>query len=260
MQSKSIPCQLLGYQGSTNYILLDERGRVFVSNNVVFSENIKNVEPTLDNLTHQMSDQRPSQRRRVVGEEDSDVENAIVLEPSPLPIASREANRSGETGRGETTPDEPPVGDTGWDPDQESTRSSIHVATDEREVSSEETEKHAESRLPERSTRGQLPSRYILASTNFAFLATVAEQLYLVARDIDQSEPRTFKEATQGKKTYDAKERLQDLQRRAEAGDLLWIEEDLQSQESLQDRAKMGVSRRSSADKKKTRKFRIALD
>ncbi|KAK2925376.1 GAG-pre-integrase domain [Fusarium oxysporum f. sp. vasinfectum] len=177
MQSKSIPCQLLGYQGSTNYILLDERGRVFVSNNVVFSENIKNVEPTLDNLTHQMSDQRPSQRRRVVGEEDSDVENAIVLEPSPLPIASREANRSGETGRGETTPDEPPVGDTGWDPDQESTRSSIHVATDEREVSSEETEKHAESRLPERSTRGQLPSRYILASTNFAFLATVAEQL-----------------------------------------------------------------------------------
>ncbi|KAL5583887.1 hypothetical protein FOVSG1_015394 [Fusarium oxysporum f. sp. vasinfectum] len=198
MQSKSIPCQLLGYQGSTNYILLDERGRVFVSNNVVFSENIKNVEPTLDNLTHQMSDQRPSQRRRVVGEEDSDVENAIVLEPSPLPIASREANRSGETGRGETTPDEPPVGDTGWDPDQESTRSSIHVATDEREVSSEETEKHAESRLPERSTRGQLPSRYILASTNFAFLATVAEQLYLVARDIDQSEPRTFKEATQG--------------------------------------------------------------
>ncbi|KAK2922958.1 Ribonuclease H superfamily [Fusarium oxysporum f. sp. vasinfectum] len=135
MQSKSIPCQLLGYQGSTNYILLDERGRVFVSNNVVFSENIKNVEPTLDNLTHQMSDQRPSQRRRVVGEEDSDVENAIVLEPSPLPIASREANRSGETGRGETTPDEPPVGDTGWDPDQESTRSSIHVATDEREVS-----------------------------------------------------------------------------------------------------------------------------
>ncbi|KAF6517721.1 hypothetical protein HZS61_003282 [Fusarium oxysporum f. sp. conglutinans] len=198
MQSKSIPCQLLGYQGSTNYILLDERGRVFVSNNVVFSENIKNVEPTLDNLTHQMSDQRPSQRRRVVGEEDSDVENAIVLEPSPLPIASREANRSGETGRGETTPDEPPVGDTGWDPDQESTRSSIHVATDEREVSSEETEEHAESRLPERSTRGQLPSRYILASTNFAFLAKVAEQLYLVARDIDQSEPRTFKEATQG--------------------------------------------------------------
>ncbi|KAL5603949.1 hypothetical protein FOVSG1_006699 [Fusarium oxysporum f. sp. vasinfectum] len=185
MQPKSIPCQLLGYQGSTNYILLDERGRVFVSNNVVFSENIKNVEPTFDNLTHQMSDQRPSQRRRVVGEEDSDVENAIVLEPSPLPIASREANRSGETGRGETTPDEPLVGDTGWDPDQESTRSSIHVATDEREMSSEETEEHAESRLPERSTRGQLPSRYILASPNFAFLATVAEQLYLVARDID---------------------------------------------------------------------------
>ncbi|KAG7003598.1 Retrovirus-related Pol polyprotein from transposon TNT [Fusarium oxysporum f. sp. conglutinans] len=198
MQSKSIPCQLLGYQGSTNYILLDERGRVLVSNNVVFSENIKNVEPTLDNLTHQMSDQRPSQRRRVVGEGDSDVENAIVLEPSPLPIASREANRSEETGRGETTPDEPLVGDTGWDPDQESTRSSIHVATDEREVSSEETGGHAESRLPERSTRGQLPSRYILASTNFAFLATVAEQLYLVARDIDQSEPRTFREATQG--------------------------------------------------------------
>ncbi|RYC80069.1 hypothetical protein BFJ63_vAg17046 [Fusarium oxysporum f. sp. narcissi] len=198
MQSKSIPCQLLGYQGSTNYILLDERGRVFVSNNVVFSENIKNIEPTLDNLTHQTSDRRPSQRRRVVREGDSDVENAIVLEPSPLPIASREANRSGETGRGDTTPDELLVGDTGWDPDQESTRSSIHVATDEREVSSEETEEHAESRLPERSTRGQLPSRYILASTNFAFLATVAEQLYLVARDIDQSEPRTFREATQG--------------------------------------------------------------
>ncbi|RKK66392.1 Retrovirus-related Pol polyprotein from transposon TNT 1-94 [Fusarium oxysporum] len=198
MQSKSIPCQLLGYQGSTNYILLDERGRVFVSNNVVFSENIKNIEPTLDNLTHQMSDQRPSQRRRVAREEDSYVENAIVLEPSPLPIVSRDANRSGETGRGETTPDEPLVGDTGWDPDQASTRSSIHVATDEREVSSEETEGHAESRLPERSTRGQLPSRYILASTNFAFLATVAEQLYLVARDIDQSEPRTFREATQG--------------------------------------------------------------
>jgi hypothetical protein len=198
MQSKSIPCQLLGYQGSTNYILLDERGRVFVSNNVVVSENIKNVEPTLDNLTHQMSDQRPSQRRRVVGEENSDVENAIVLESSPLPIASREVNRSGETGRRETTPDEPLVGDTGWDPDQESTRSSIHVATDEREVSSEGTEEHAESRLPERSTKGQLPSRYILASTNFAFLATVAEQLYLVARDIDQSEPRTFREATQG--------------------------------------------------------------
>jgi hypothetical protein len=53
---------------------------------------------------------------------------------------------------------------------------------------------------------------------------------------------------------------LQDLQRRAEAGDLLWIREDLQSQESLQDRAKMGVSKRSSVDKKKTRKFRIALD
>ncbi|KAH7460549.1 Retrovirus-related Pol polyprotein from transposon TNT 1-94 [Fusarium oxysporum f. sp. matthiolae] len=132
------------------------------------------------------------------GEGDSDVENATVLEPSPLPIASREANRSEETGRGETTPDEPLVGDTGWDPDQESTRSSIHVATDEREVSSEETGGHAESRLPERSTRGQLPSRYILASTNFAFLGTIAEQLYLVARDIDQSEPRTFREATQG--------------------------------------------------------------
>ncbi|EGU86823.1 hypothetical protein FOXB_02659 [Fusarium oxysporum f. sp. conglutinans Fo5176] len=54
-----------------------------------------------------MSDQRPSQRRRVVSEEDSDAENLIVLEPSPLRIASREANRSGETGRGETTPDEP---------------------------------------------------------------------------------------------------------------------------------------------------------
>ncbi|EGU73768.1 hypothetical protein FOXB_15720 [Fusarium oxysporum f. sp. conglutinans Fo5176] len=198
MQSKSIPCQLLGYQGSTNYILLDERGRVFVSNNVVFSENIKNIEPTLHNLTHQMSDRRPSQRRRVVREEDSDVENAIVLEPSPLPIASREANRSGETVLGEPTPHEPPVRDTGWNLDQEATRSSIHVATDEREVSSEETEEHAESRLPERSTRGQLPSRYILASTNFAFLATVAEQLYLVSRDIDQSEPRTFREAMQG--------------------------------------------------------------
>jgi hypothetical protein len=145
-----------------------------------------------------MIDQRPSQRRRVVGEEDSDVENAIVLEPSSLPIASREANRSGETGRGEITPDEPPVGDTGWGLDQESTRSSIHVAIDEREVLLEEIEGYAESRLPKRSTRGQLPSRYLLTSTNFAFLGTVAEQLYLVTRDIDQSEPRTFREATQG--------------------------------------------------------------
>jgi hypothetical protein len=49
----------------------------------------------------------------MVGEEDSDIENAIVLEPSPLPIALREANRSGEMGRGEITPDEPPVGDIG---------------------------------------------------------------------------------------------------------------------------------------------------
>ncbi|KAM6514095.1 hypothetical protein FALCPG4_18898 [Fusarium falciforme] len=197
MQSRSIPCQLLGYQGSTNYILLDERGRVFVSNNVVFSENIKSVEPILDNLTHQMSDQRPSQRRRV-DKENTDVENLIILEPSPLPIASGKANGAEAIGRGETTSDESSVGDPGWDPDQESTRSSIHVATDEHEVPPEATERHAESRLPERSTRGQLPSRYILASTNFAFLATIARQLYLVARDIDQSEPRTFKEATQG--------------------------------------------------------------
>jgi hypothetical protein len=56
MQSKSIQCQLLGYEGSTNYILLNGRGRVFVSNNVVFSESIQSVEPTLDNPTHQMSD------------------------------------------------------------------------------------------------------------------------------------------------------------------------------------------------------------
>ncbi|EGU82049.1 hypothetical protein FOXB_07438 [Fusarium oxysporum f. sp. conglutinans Fo5176] len=148
MQSKSIQCQLLGYEGNR--------------------------------------------------EENVEVENPIVLEPSPLPIASGEANRSEEVGSGETTPDESPLGDTGWDPDQESTRSSIHVATDEREVPSEATEAHAEPWLPERSTRRQLPSRYILASTNFAFLATIARQLYLVARDIDQSEPRTFKEATQG--------------------------------------------------------------
>ncbi|EXA34923.1 hypothetical protein FOVG_13707, partial [Fusarium oxysporum f. sp. pisi HDV247] len=44
------------------------------------------------------------------------------------------------------------------------------------------------------------------------------------------------------------------------AGDLLWTEEDLRSQESLQDRAKMGFSGRSSVDKKKTNKFRIASD
>ncbi|WAO96990.1 Retrovirus-related Pol polyprotein from transposon TNT 1-94 [Fusarium falciforme] len=198
MQSRSIPCQLLGYQGSTNYILLDERGRVFVSNNVVFAENIKSVEPTLDNLTHQMSDQRSSQRRRVDREQNTHVENPLILEPSPLPIAPGEANGTEEIGHGETTSDESSVGDPGWNPDQESARSSIHVATDEHEVSPEATERHAESRLPERSTRGQLPSRYILASTNFAFLATIARQLYLVARDIDQSEPRTFKEATQG--------------------------------------------------------------
>ncbi|KAJ3455046.1 hypothetical protein MRS44_013646 [Fusarium solani] len=181
-----------------DYILLDERGRVFISNNVVFSENIKSAEPTLDNLTHQLSDQRPPQRRRVDRKDNTDVENPIILEPSPLPIAPGKTNGTEEIGRGETASDESSVGDPGWDPDQEPTRSSIHVATDEHEVPPEATERHAESRLPERSTRGQLPSRYILASTNFAFLATIARQLYLVARDIDQSEPRNFKEATQG--------------------------------------------------------------
>jgi hypothetical protein len=73
------------------------------------------------------------------------VENAIVLEPLPFPIVLREANRSRDTGRREIMPDEPLVGDTGWDPDQESTRSSIHIATDKHEVLSEETEGHAVS-------------------------------------------------------------------------------------------------------------------
>jgi hypothetical protein len=39
----------------------------------------------------------------------------------------------------------------------------------------------------------------------------------------------------------------------------MWAEEDLRSKESLQDRAKMGFSGRSSVDKK-TNKFRIASD
>jgi hypothetical protein len=38
MGDKTVPCRLLGYQGSTNYVLVDDDGKIFFANNVVFDE------------------------------------------------------------------------------------------------------------------------------------------------------------------------------------------------------------------------------
>ncbi|KAH7464999.1 hypothetical protein FOMA001_g17187 [Fusarium oxysporum f. sp. matthiolae] len=38
LRAKTIQCRLLGYQGSSNYIVVDNNSRVFIANNVIFDE------------------------------------------------------------------------------------------------------------------------------------------------------------------------------------------------------------------------------
>ncbi|RKK17238.1 hypothetical protein BFJ67_g17769, partial [Fusarium oxysporum f. sp. cepae] len=64
MDDKTIPCRLLGYQGSTNYALVDDDGRIFFANNVVF-------------------DEKSLLRKRIASEQPTDEPNAKRMDLTP---------------------------------------------------------------------------------------------------------------------------------------------------------------------------------
>ncbi|KEY75244.1 hypothetical protein S7711_11391 [Stachybotrys chartarum IBT 7711] len=101
---------------------------LFVSNNVIFSENVKHKKRAIaDSPTCVESDQRPLQGRRL-DSNDPDPKWPAILDPAPLPTAIQETNETRDSTRGEETTYESPEGDRERDFDQESVRSTIMLS------------------------------------------------------------------------------------------------------------------------------------
>ncbi|KAM5357534.1 hypothetical protein ACJZ2D_016171 [Fusarium nematophilum] len=139
MDDKTIPCRLLGYQGSTNYALVDDDGRIFFANNVVF-------------------DEKSLLRKRIASDQPTDEPNAkrMDLTPSLPTIPITENTRIDE--EIQTAPNQfhPPNQD----------EPSIHVelgtpertqspdgAVDEHQAATEAADRHPELRFPLNKTQ-----------------------------------------------------------------------------------------------------------
>ncbi|RKK64725.1 Retrovirus-related Pol polyprotein from transposon TNT 1-94 [Fusarium oxysporum] len=187
MGDKTVPCRLLGYQGSTNYVLVDDDGKIFFANNVVFDEKfLLRKRAGSDQLTGE-----PNAKR-------------MDFTPSLPTVPITENSRTEEV---QTTPHQSNP------PDQN--ESNIHVelgtpertqspngAVDEQQAATGEAEHHPELRFPVRETRGQIPSRYTAlaqqdpgAQQNQWGFTMIAIHLAMIANNLEPTEPKTFAEA-----------------------------------------------------------------
>ncbi|EGU71915.1 hypothetical protein FOXB_17576, partial [Fusarium oxysporum f. sp. conglutinans Fo5176] len=137
LRAKTIQCGLLGYQGSSNYIVVDNNSRVFIANNVIFDES---------SFHEATGTPTGSKRTRSEGP---------TLYPEPEPSPKKAA---------------PPRHDAIPQVEEiisENETDTIHVPTSEpRHDSTGATGQDEELRVSQRLTKAKLPSRYLLLGTN----------------------------------------------------------------------------------------------
>ncbi|KAK2922999.1 Ribonuclease H superfamily [Fusarium oxysporum f. sp. vasinfectum] len=165
LRAKTIQCRLLGYQGSSNYIVVDNNSRVFIANNVIFDES---------SFHEATGTPTGSKRTRSEGP---------TLYPEPEPSPKKAA---------------PPRHDAIPQVEEiisEDETGTIHVRTSEpHHDSTGPTDWDKELRVSQRSTKAKLPSRYLLLGTN-TLTNLVCAHVNLAASLEDEAEPRTIKEA-----------------------------------------------------------------
>ena len=188
MDDKTVPCRLLGYQGSTNYVLVDDDGRIFFANNVVF-------------------DEKSLLRKRIASEQPTDEPNAKRMDLTPsLPtipltenIRTDEEIQSAPSQSYQLNQDEPSFHVELGTPER---TQSPDGAVDEHQVVAEAADGHPQQRFPVRETRGQIPSRYTVlaqqdpsAQQNQWRFTMIAIHLAMIANNLEPTEPKTFAEA-----------------------------------------------------------------
>jgi hypothetical protein len=136
MDDKTVPCRLLGYQGSTNYVLVDDDGRIFFANNVVF-------------------DEKSLLRKRIASEQPTDEPNAKRMDLTPsLPtipltenIRTDEEIQSAPSQSYQLNQDEPSFHVELGTPER---TQSPDGAVDEHQVVAETADGHPQQRFPVR--------------------------------------------------------------------------------------------------------------
>ncbi|KAH7465285.1 Retrovirus-related Pol polyprotein from transposon TNT 1-94 [Fusarium oxysporum f. sp. matthiolae] len=165
LRAKTIQCRLLGYQGSSNYIVVDNNSRVFIANNVIFDES---------SFHEATGTPTGSKRTRSEGP---------TLYPEPEPSPKKAA---------------PPRHDAIPQVEEiisEDETGTIHVRTSEPHHDlTGPTDWDKELRVSQRSTKAKLPSRYLLLGTN-TLTNLLCAHVNLAASLEDEAEPRTIKEA-----------------------------------------------------------------
>ncbi|RYC77496.1 hypothetical protein BFJ63_vAg19630 [Fusarium oxysporum f. sp. narcissi] len=165
LRAKTIQCRLLGYQGSSNYIVVDNNSRVFIANNVIFDES---------SFHEATGTPTGSKRTRSEGP---------TLYPEPEPSPKKAA---------------PPRHDAIPQVEEivsENETDTIHVPTSEpRHDSTGATGQDEELRVSQRLSKAKLPSRYLLLGTN-TLTNLMCVHVNLAASLEDEAEPRTIKEA-----------------------------------------------------------------
>ncbi|KAG6998831.1 Retrovirus-related Pol polyprotein from transposon TNT [Fusarium oxysporum f. sp. conglutinans] len=159
LRAKTIQCGLLGYQGSSNYIVVDNNSRVFIANNVIFDES---------SFHEATGTPTGSKRTRSEGP---------TLYPEPEPSPKKAA---------------PPRHDAIPQVEEiisENETDTIHVPTSEpRHDSTGATGQDEELRVSQRLTKAKLPSRYLLLGTN-TLTNLMCVHVNLAASLEDEAEP-----------------------------------------------------------------------
>jgi hypothetical protein len=197
MQPKAYKCKLLGYQGTTNYIVLSEDEKIMVTNNVTFDEKRGRTIDSEEKDTQKQKRVRflMNQTKIILPNADLSREPSYPkprVEPSPREIIEDLSDTIEEA-----TPDttEQSISCT----DSESVRDEIIV---------EPTPKYPMLRVSERQNKGTPPSRYAMLGTSspeslirdhepqFAlFCHQLAQNANLAAPKPD---PKTYREAISG--------------------------------------------------------------
>jgi hypothetical protein len=165
LRAKTIQCRLLGYQGSSNYIVVDNNNRVFIANNVIFDESSFHKVPGTPTGTKRTRNEGPT-----LYPELELPRKKAALPPHDTNPQAEEIMSESETG-------------------------TIHVRTSEpRHDSTGVTYQDEELRVSQRSTKAKLPSRYLLLGTN-TLINLMCAHVNLAASVEDEAEPRTIKEA-----------------------------------------------------------------
>ncbi|KAJ3454188.1 hypothetical protein MRS44_018082 [Fusarium solani] len=165
LRAKTIQCRLLGYQGSSNYIVVDNNNRVFIANNVIFDESSFHKVPGTSTGTKRTRNEGPT------------LYPELELPRKKTALPPHDTNPQAEEIMSENETD------------------TIHVRTSEpRHDSTGVTDQDEELRVSQRSTKAKLPSRYLLLGTN-TLTNLMCAHVNLAASVEDEAEPRTIKEA-----------------------------------------------------------------